>query len=218
VGTDKRERQKAGRQTKILEETAAAKRQRTRRTVRNVAIAAVVLLGGAFAYSTLAGGDDDDNDTATENDTTTTAVPETTTTTYSNPEVAAAIQERGKPDPAPPPADTPKDALEITTLIEGEGEGAKAGDTVTVEYVGKTPDGNVFDYSWDNHPPFPLPLGQGQVIAGWEEGLLGAKLGERRRLVIGSDKAYGAEGRPPEIPANTPLVFEVDIIDLAPAG
>lgn len=219
MGTDKRERQKAGRQTKILEETAAAKRQRTFRTARNLAIAVVVVLGGAFAYSSLT-SDDDSDDTATGDETTTTtSLQETTTTTYSNPEVAATVQERGKPDPAPPPADTPADALEITTLIEGTGEGAAAGDTVVVEYVGKTPDGNVFDYSWDNHPPFPVTIGETSVIDGWTEGLVGVKLGERRRLVIGSNKAYKDQGsQDGSIPPNSPLVFEVDIIDFPPAG
>ena len=218
MGTDKRERQKAGRYARIVEETAAAKRQRTIRTVRNVGIAAVVVIGGAFAYSAAFGDDDSSASDETAGDvTTTTAVPETTTTTYSNPEVAAAVAERGKPDPAPPPADTAADALDISTLVEGEGEGVKAGDTVVVEYVGKTADGNVFDYSWDNHAPVTVTVGTGGVIPGWDQGLLGAKLGERRRLVIGSANAYGDQANG-DIPANSPLAFEVDIVDITPAG
>ena len=220
MGTDKRERQKLGRQARILEETAAAKKQRTFRTVRNVVIAAVVVVGGAFAYSTLLGDDDDGGDeaTAAEGDTTTTfpETPETTSTTL-DPEVAAAVEERGKPDPAPPPADTAADALDVSTLVEGEGEGATAGDTVLVEYVGLTSDGNVFDFSWENHEPYPVTLGSGGVIPGWEQGLEGVKLGERRRMVIGSSLAYGPDGSPPDIPPNAPLAFEVDIVALTPA-
>lgn len=220
MGTDKRERQKAGRQTKILEETAAAKKQRTVRTVRNVVIAAVVILGGAFAYSTLT-GDDDDNDTATEDSSDTTTDPlETTPTTVpveADADTAAAVEARGKPDPAPPAADTPADALDITTLVEGTGEGVKAGDQVMVEYVGKTPDGNIFDFSWENHDPIAVTVGTGGVIPGWDQGLLGAKLGERRRLVIGSENAYGNQANG-DIPANSPLAFEVDIVGILPAG
>ena len=208
MGTDKRERQKAGRQAKILEETAKAKKQRTFHTVRNVVIAAVVILGLAFAYSTLT-GDDDDKDTATSGDT-----EESTTTTaveYSNPELAASVLERDPPDPVAPPADTAADALEVSTLIEGEGEAGTAQDGYIVHYVGKKPDNSVLDESWSTGSPFPIagPLGEASLIDGWKEGLVGAKVGERRHLVIGSDKAY-QDG--------VPLSFDVDIIDITPAG
>jgi peptidylprolyl isomerase len=121
----------------------------------------------------------------------------------------------GAPDPAPPPADTPADALESTVMVDGAGEPAGDGDTVRVHYVGKLPDGTVFDSSWDREP-FPVTLGAGQVIAGWEEGLVGAQVGERRRLVIGSDLAYGPEGSGP-IPPGTPLAFEIDVVEITAA-
>jgi FKBP-type peptidyl-prolyl cis-trans isomerase len=206
VGTDKRERQKAGRQAKILEETAAAKRQRTFRTARNFGIAAVVILGAAFAYSTLTGDDGDkDSVSASEETTTTTAVE------YSNPELAATVLERDPPDPAAPPADTAADALVVTTLIEGEGDPGTAQDGYIVHYVGKKPDNTVLDESWSTGSPFPIagPLGEASLIDGWKEGLVGAKVGERRHLVIGSDKAY-QDG--------VPLSFDVDIIDITRAG
>lgn len=117
------------------------------------------------------------------------------------------------PDPDPPPADTPADALEITTLREGSGPGAEAGDTVTVHYIGKTADGEVIDSSWVIGEPFPVELGQGMVIEGWEEGLIGAKVGERRRLVLGADMAYGDLGQG-DVPPGAPLAFEVDILDI----
>lgn len=206
MGTDKRERQKAGRQAKILEETAAAKRQRTFRTARNFGIAAVVILGAAFAYSTLTGDDGDkDSVSASEETTTTTAVE------YSNPELAATVLERDPPDPAAPPADTAADALVVTTLIEGEGDPGTAQDGYIVHYVGKKPDNTVLDESWSTGSPFPIagPLGEASLIDGWKEGLVGAKVGERRHLVIGSDKAY-QDG--------VPLSFDVDIIDITRAG
>ena len=208
MGTDKRERQKAGRQAKILEETAAAKRQRTFRTGRNFGIAAILILLVAFAYSTLTGDDGDKDSVSTD------ATSDTTTTTaleYSNPDLAAAVLERDPPDPAAPPADTAADALVVSTLIEGEGDPGTAQDGYIVHYVGKKPDNSVLDESWSTGSPFPIagPLGEASLIDGWKEGLVGAKVGERRHLVIGSDKAY-QDG--------VPLSFDIDIIDITRAG
>jgi peptidylprolyl isomerase len=219
VGTDKRERQKAGKLARAEAETAAMRRARTRRTALRVVMGAAVVLALLFGYSTLT-GDDDGSDTETADDSETTAPDDTTATTaaYTNPDLAQEVLDRGAPDLAPPPSDTAADALEIETVIEGEGAEAAAGDTLTVHYIGATADGNVFDQSWERGEPFPVTIGQGQVIAGWDEGLVGAKIGERRRLVIGADKAYGATGQPPDIPPDAPLAFEVDIVDIAPAA
>lgn len=127
-------------------------------------------------------------------------------------DVADDPGDREPPDPEPPSEDTPADALECETLFSGEGEGAVEGDVVTVHYVGKLPDGTVFDTSWpEGGEPFEFTLGQGQVITGWDEGMQGARVGERRRLVIGSDNAYGSAGAG-SIPPNTPLAFEVDVL------
>ena len=204
---------------------AAARRAKTRRTTVRVVVGAVVVLALLFGWSALMGGDDDGDDTATTDETTDEAAADETTTTsapdYSNPELAEEVLGREPPDPEPPPADTAADALEIETLTEGEGTGAAAGDIVVAHYVGKTPDGEVFDESWGRGEPMtlPAPLGQGGVIPGWDEGLVGAKVGERRRLVIGSENAYGAEGTPDgAIPPNSPLAFEVDIVDIQPAA
>lgn len=217
MGSDKRERQKLSRQAKIEAEEIAARRARTKRTGIRVAVAAIVVIGAMFAYSAISGGDDGNDSAASDETATTTTVPETTTTTYSNPDLAAEVLAREAPDPEPPPADTPKDALEKTTLIEGEGEGAVDGDTVVVHYIGKTSDGNVFDSSWERGEPYPVTLGPtAQVIQGWNEGLVGVKIGERRRLVIGSDKAYGSTGNDP-IPPDAPLAFEIDVVDIVKA-
>jgi FKBP-type peptidyl-prolyl cis-trans isomerase len=218
VGTEKRERQRLGKQARSEAELAAVRRQKTKRTGIRLGIGLVVVLAVAFGYSLLTR--DDSSDSTDTADTTTTAADATTTTVaYSNPELAAEVLAREPPIPADA-ADTPPDAVQVETLIEGQGEGAAAGDTLTVHYVGVLSDGTQFDESWSSGQPFVVEnLGQASVIPGWNEGLVGATIGERRRLEIGSDKAYGAAGNPPTIPANAPLAFEIDVVDITkPAG
>lgn len=98
-------------------------------------------------------------------------------------------------------------------VIVGTGKEAKDGDTVDVRYVGVLrKDGKEFDTSWkraDNK--FSFTLGGGQVIQGWDQGVVGMKEGGRRRLIIPADLAYGEAGSPPTIPANAALVFDVDL-------
>jgi peptidylprolyl isomerase len=112
-----------------------------------------------------------------------------------------------------PPSGTPPTKLEKKDLIVGTGKEAKAGDTVTVNYVGVLyKGGKEFDASWKRKEPFQFKLGQGQVIKGWDEGVPGMKVGGRRELVIPAELAYGKTGSPPTIPANAPLVFVVDLL------
>jgi FKBP-type peptidyl-prolyl cis-trans isomerase len=220
VGTEKRERQRLGKQARSEAEQRVAKRQKTKRTGVRLGIGLVIVLAVAFAYSLLTRDDSSDN-TETGNTATTAAADATTTTVaYSNPELAAEVLAREPPVPANASADTPASAVQVETLIEGQGEGAAPGDTVTVHYAGVLSDGTEFDESWSGGQPFVVEnLGQASVIPGWNEGLVGAKIGERRRLEIGSDKAYGAAGNPPTIPANAPLAFEIDVVDITkPAG
>lgn len=75
--------------------------------------------------------------------------------------------------------------------------------------------GTQFDSNVDKPAPFGFMVGAGRVIKGWDEGVLGMKKGGKRLLIVPSDKAYGPEGRPPRIPQNAPLVFEVSIVDIA---
>jgi peptidylprolyl isomerase len=220
VGTEKRERQRQGKFARSEAELAAARRQKTKRTGVRLGIGLVVVLAVAFTYSLLTR--DDSSDTTETGDTTTTAAADATTTTvaYSNPELAAEVLARDPPVPANAVADTPPDAVKATTLIQGQGGAAAPGDTVTVHYVGVLADGTEFDQSWSRGQPFSVEnLGQASVIPGWNEGLVGAKIGERRRLEIGANKAYGAAGNPPSIPANAPLAFEIDVVDITkPTG
>lgn len=103
-------------------------------------------------------------------------------------------------------------ALSIETIKEGKGDReAKNLDTVKVHYTGKLKDGTEFDSSRDGDP-YQLTLGSQAVIVGWEEGLIGMKKGEVRRLLVPSSKAYGAAGQG-SIPPNAGLDFEVELVD-----
>ena len=110
------------------------------------------------------------------------------------------------------PDGPPPKQLEINDITEGDGAEAKPGDAVTVEYVGVNySDGSEFDSSWERPDPFSLQLGSGQVIPGWDQGVVGMKPGGRRKLIIPADLAYGAQGFPPKIPPNSALIFDVDL-------
>ena len=104
--------------------------------------------------------------------------------------------------------------LKIETTKEAAGgEGAKAGNRVTVHYTGTLENGQKFDSSLDRGQPFSFTLGAGDVIAGWDQGLLGMKVGEKRRLVIPSYLGYGATGMGP-IPPHATLIFEVEMLKI----
>ena len=104
-------------------------------------------------------------------------------------------------------------ALKAEILIPGKGAAIKSGQQATVQYVGVLfKNGKELDSSWGKgKQPFQFALGSGQVIPGWDQGVLGMKVGERRRLTIPADLAYGAQGSPPKIGPNEPLIFDVDL-------
>jgi FKBP-type peptidyl-prolyl cis-trans isomerase len=103
--------------------------------------------------------------------------------------------------------------LKIEDIREGQGEAVKSGDTVEVNYLGTFLDGKKFDSSYDRNQTFSFHVGAGEVIAGWDQGLVGMKVGGKRKLLIPSDLAYGPSGSGP-IPGNTPLVFEVELVSI----
>jgi FKBP-type peptidyl-prolyl cis-trans isomerase FkpA len=104
--------------------------------------------------------------------------------------------------------------LRYQEVTLGQGEAATPGRTVSVHYIGWLPNGEKFDSSRDRDEPFGFTLGAGEVIAGWDEGVAGMKVGGRRKLVIPPDLAYGTAGAPPDIPPGATLVFDVELLDV----
>jgi FKBP-type peptidyl-prolyl cis-trans isomerase len=110
------------------------------------------------------------------------------------------------------------DGLQFIDLKVGEGPAATTGSTVRVHYTGWLSSGKKFDSSRDRGEPFDVTIGSGNVIPGWEEGLLGMKVGGRRKLIIPPSLGYGAQGQPPVIPPNATLYFTVEVLAITPPG
>ena len=104
--------------------------------------------------------------------------------------------------------------LKYEDLVEGDGAVATAGQTVVVHYTGWLTDGSKFDSSKDRNQPFSFGLGKRMVIAGWDEGVAGMKVGGTRKLTIPPQLGYGAAGAGGVIPPNATLVFEVELLDV----
>lgn len=107
-----------------------------------------------------------------------------------------------------------KNGVAIEILKEGTGVIAKNGDTVSVHYTGTLENGTKFDSSVDRGVPFEFTLGAGMVIKGWDIGVEGMKIGEKRKLTIPSELAYGPNGVPGHIPPNATLIFEVELLEI----
>jgi len=158
------------------------------------------------------GGDDDDSGEPAAN----------TTSTKTSEEPSPSAQREALEDTSvkpviPKPTGSPPRRLEKEDIVKGKGAPAKNGDTVIVQYVGVSfSTGEEFDASWDRGQPFPVALGTGSVIQGWEKGLVGIRKGGRRMLTIPPELAYGREGYPPAIAPNETLVFVIDAVDVQP--
>jgi FKBP-type peptidyl-prolyl cis-trans isomerase len=107
---------------------------------------------------------------------------------------------------------TTASGLVIEELVVGSGAAAASGQKVSVHYTGWLTNGTKFDSSRDRGDPFVFPLGKGQVIKGWDEGVAGMKVGGKRKLTIPSALGYGARGAAGVIPPNATLVFEVELL------
>lgn len=123
---------------------------------------------------------------------------------------------------APAPTAEPKlvggiTRLQISDERAGKGVAAKTGDSLTLNYKGSLLDGSVFDQSY-GRSPFSFVLGQGQVIRGWDQGLLGMKAGGKRRLLIPASLGYGAQGAGEKIPGGATLKFEVELLKISHSG
>jgi FKBP-type peptidyl-prolyl cis-trans isomerase len=104
--------------------------------------------------------------------------------------------------------------LQYQDVTAGNGAEARDGQLAVVHYTGWLTDGTKFDSSRDRGEPFSFPIGAGQVIPGWDEGVAGMKVGGRRKLVIPANLGYGDMGAPPVIPPGATLVFDVELLDL----
>jgi FKBP-type peptidyl-prolyl cis-trans isomerase len=138
------------------------------------------------------------------------------TTTAATPPASAAAPASAAPSAsaAPTPGPDANAKLVSTDLVIGKGAEAKTGSKVSVHYVGTLTDGKEFDSSRKRGKPFVFTLGQGAVIRGWDQGVVGMKVGGKRKLVIPSALAYGPQGRPPIIPPNATLNFEIELIEV----
>ena len=117
-----------------------------------------------------------------------------------------------KPEVTVPEGNPPAD-LVVEDLVEGEGEPARAGHKVSVQYVGVAwSNGKQFDASWDRGEPFEFNLGAGQVIQGWDQGVAGMRPGGRRRLTIPPHLGYGSRGAGGAIKGGETLIFVVDLL------
>ncbi len=117
----------------------------------------------------------------------------------------------GPPQVSGQPMPTPS-GLEFIDVVPGTGDEARAGQQVTVHYTGWLTDGTKFDSSRDRGDPFQFGLGRGQVIAGWDQGVAGMRVGGQRRLIIPPDLGYGARGAAGVIPPNATLIFDVELL------
>jgi len=104
--------------------------------------------------------------------------------------------------------------LQVENLVTGSGPTVQSGDTVSVHYTGWLTDGTKFDSSLDRNQPFEFTLGQGRVIQGWDQGIVGMQVGGTRKLTIPPHLAYGEQGSGSVIPPNATLIFEVQLLEI----
>jgi peptidylprolyl isomerase len=214
MGTQKRERQKAGHQARLnAERNAMARYQRRRRvTIAAMVVGGVVVVAALFVVLSRGGGSS-----------TTAATTSTSTTTAPSLESAlgkpCVALDDTLPDGAPEfpvPVGDPPGSLTTEDLTVGSGTPAALGDQITVNYIGVScSTGKIFDSSWKRGQPATFPLEQGGLIEGWTQGIPGMMPGGRRVLVIPPAQGYGSTGNSRIAPDET-LVFVVDVVSSAP--
>ena len=216
MGTDKRERQKAGRVARAEAARIAERRSANRRRLTTVvALGAVAaLLVGIYVWQS---GSDD------ETASTTTSTPRPTTTAPAVDAVPAGTPCVPLAEPLPEgspaftiPAGVPSAELVTEDLVVGDGDEVTPGAEVTINYVGVScSTGTIFDDSYSRGEPATFALSG--LIAGWQEGIPGMRVGGQRLLVIPPDLGYGPQGRPGSIRGNETLIFLVEVLGTTPA-
>jgi len=217
MGTEKRERQKAGRAARVEAAMAEQKRAENRRRVAwvigTIAFVAVVLV----VLAVVRNDDDSSTDTASSaSSSSSTLTPEVESAAGKDCVALADPLPTGAPDvpiePGPPPTE-----LQTTDLTEGTGDPVPEGATVTVDYIGVScSTGKIFDSSYSRGEPATFPLDG--VIPGWTDGIPGMKVGGQRLLVIPPDQAYGDTGAGTDIAPGETLWFVVTMNSFEPAG
>ncbi|MEY4338882.1 MAG: hypothetical protein RLZ14_732 [Actinomycetota bacterium] len=205
MGTAKRERQKANRQQRLQELAKEARKEKTKGLALKIGgavVAFVAVVGAIYAFS----GNKSESTPASTLSPVSTFLPPSTVSVPTPPKPTVKF-----------PGTAPTE-LKVTDLKEGTGEAAKVGDTITLHYVGVlSTDGTEFDNSYDRGQPFTFTLGNGEVITGWDQGLVGVKAGGQRQLDIPADLAYGDQDRGDVIKAGSALTFVVDVVSVTPA-
>jgi FKBP-type peptidyl-prolyl cis-trans isomerase len=202
---------------------AARRRRRTQLWISSIVAVAVVALAifGVVEYQQYTAAQAAKTQSIANAHATATADVQSTQTAVQATQTAAAATPTPSAGPASPPhvTGTPvtlSGGLQYIDIQVGTGATAQTGSSISVEYTGwlqKT--GKKFDSSYDHGgQPFQVTLGQGQVIPGWDEGLVGMKVGGTRRLIIPPSLAYGAAGQPPSIPPNATLIFDVTLLSV----
>ncbi len=212
--SEKRARQRAGREIRLAEEAKAKKRRKQIRNAIVVGVIALVVVGIDF----LTTSNSSKKGSTTSTTTTTSAKAATTTACTSTTAMAVVpvadrspVGTTGKAPTLIVPSGSPPTQLECTDLIEGSGPEAASGDKVTVQYVlGTYSSGKEIQSSWTSQP-FSFTLGEGQVIPGWDKGVVGMKAGGRRELIIPPSLGYGSENPGGGIAKDDTLVFIVDL-------
>ena len=178
--------------------------------IAGLAAAALLSACGSSGSSTITVGNENKADNALAQASASKSTSSTTPTPPAKTPTTGPLSEEPK---VTAPSGAAPTKLVVKDLITGTGTEAKAGQSVTVNYVGVLfKGGKEFDASWKRKEPFTFALGKGQVIPGWDQGVAGMKVGGRRELVIPAALAYGARGSPPTIPPNAPLVFVIDLL------
>lgn len=171
----------------------------------------ILALCAALATATVGCGGSSDSSTGSSEPTESGATTGSTEASKGSTESTTAGK-KTKPTVTVPKGISPK-KFAIKEIEEGTGATAKAGDEVTVQYVGVGYDSEEeFDSSWSRNEPFSFTLGAGEVIKGWDKGVEGMKVGGRRELLIPGNLAYGPEGSPPKIGPNETLIFTIDLL------
>ncbi len=220
MATAKRERQKAARRQKIEAQQRAAKRHKTiQRTSIVVVVAIAIVVSAALLFRGKSTPSTSAAATTTTSVGSTTTAPTTTTSTaavhfapVASPSPAGTF---GKAPTVIVPAGAPPTTPEMSDLITGTGPAAKIGQKLTVQYVLATySTRKVIQSSWTAQP-YTFTLGAGQVITGWDKGMVGMRVGGRRELILPPSLGYGSVARGGGIAANDTLVFVVDLLKIS---